>query len=463
MLWTKKQISIMAIVAVTVFMGTFLISSVSIALPAIEKSFGLDAVALSWVVTAFLLSTAMFLLPVGRWGDLKGIRRLFKLGVVIFTLSSLACGLSGSGFWLIFFRYIQGIGAALTSTTGPAILVSAFLPQHRGRVLGIAVSAVYSGLAFGPFAGGLLTELFGWRSIFFVASSLGLFTSLITFLFLGKDETNDAVDKKTDLKGTFFYMLGLVALVYGSSFIPSASGWFMQAGGILAMIIFWVLENKSEMPVIETKLFTRNRLFAFSNLAALINYSATFAIIFLLSLYLQKIQRLSPRDAGMVLIAQPIVMALFSPLAGRLSDRIQPRYLATLGMGMCTLGLVAFAFLSATTPVWLIVFILIWVGLGFAFFSSPNMNTIMSSVNKSQYGLASGSAATMRVIGQIVSMTIATLFFAAMFGDLAVEVVSNAIFMKAMKWGFISFSLISIAGIYFSYNRGQMKRETHTV
>jgi len=453
----------MAIVAVTVFMGTFLISSVSIALPAIEKSFGLDAVALSWVVTAFLLSTAMFLLPVGRWGDLKGIRRLFKLGVVIFTLSSLACGLSGSGFWLIFFRYIQGIGAALTSTTGPAILVSAFLPQHRGRVLGIAVSAVYSGLAFGPFAGGLLTELFGWRSIFFVASSLGLFTSLITFLFLGKDETNDAVDKKTDLKGTFFYMLGLVALVYGSSFIPSASGWFMQAGGILAMIIFWVLENKSEMPVIETKLFTRNRLFAFSNLAALINYSATFAIIFLLSLYLQKIQRLSPRDAGMVLIAQPIVMALFSPLAGRLSDRIQPRYLATLGMGMCTLGLVAFAFLSATTPVWLIVFILIWVGLGFAFFSSPNMNTIMSSVNKSQYGLASGSAATMRVIGQIVSMTIATLFFAAMFGDLAVEVVSNAIFMKAMKWGFISFSLISIAGIYFSYNRGQMKRETHTV
>ncbi|RXQ91037.1 MFS transporter [Ancylomarina salipaludis] len=456
--WTKKHLSIMGIVAITAFMGTFLISSVSIALPAIEKSFGLDAVALSWVVTAFLLSTAMFLLPVGRWGDLKGIRRLFKLGVLIFTLSSLACGLSPSGFWLIFFRYIQGIGAAFTSTTGPAILVSAFLPQYRGRVIGLAVAAVYLGLAFGPFAGGFLTEFFGWRSIFFVASALGLFTSVITFLFLGNDDMLDSKEKKVDLKGTFFYMLGLVSLVYGSSFIPDVSGWLMQGGGILALIIFWLIENRSARPVIETRLYTRNRLFAYSNLAALINYSATFAIIFLLSLYLQKIQRLSPREAGMILIAQPIVMALFSPLAGRLSDRIQARYLASLGMGMCTLGLLAFAFLSNTTPVWSIVSILIWVGLGFAFFSSPNMNTIMSSVDKRQYGLASGSAATMRVIGQIVSMTIASLFFAAMFGNQAILEVPNALFMTAMKWGFITFSLICLSGIYFSFNRGKMNR-----
>ena len=258
-------------------------------------------------------------------------------------------------------------------------------------------------------------------------------------------------------------MLGLVALVYGSSFIPSASGWFMQGGGILALIIFWVLENKSEMPVVETKLYTRNRLFAYSNLAALINYSATFAIIFLLSLYLQKIQSLTPRDAGMVLIAQPIVMALFSPLAGRLSDRFQSRYLATSGMVMCTMGLVAFAFLSASTPVWVIVLILIWEGLGFAFFSSPNMNTIMSSIGKDQYGFASGSAATMRVIGQIFSMTIATLFFAVLFANQAIEMVSDSLFMNAVKWGFICFSLISIAGIYFSYYRGNINRETSNV
>lgn len=458
--WTKKQISILLIVATTSFMGTFLISSVNIALPAIEKSFGLNAVKLSWVITSFLLATAMFLLPVGRWGDLTGIRRIFKIGITIFTLSSVICGFAPSGFWLILFRFIQGIGAAFSSTTGPAILVSAFLPQHRGRVLGMSVSAVYLGLAFGPFAGGILTQYLGWRSIFFIASALGILTILIAFLFLGKDNQPENTGKKIELKGTLFYMAGLVAMVYGSSRIPAIAGWLLMGGGALALVVFWWFESRSSMPVLETRLFTRNRLFAFSNLAALINYSATFAIVFLLSLYLQKIQDLSPRNAGTILVAQPAVMALFSPVAGRLSDRIQPRYLATLGMTMCTIGLAAFAFLSGTTPIGLIIVMLLWVGLGFAFFSSPNMNTIMSSVQKNQLGLASGSAATMRVVGQITSMTIATLFFAGMMGNQAIETVPDSLFLKAMKWGFLSFSLISVAGIYFSYNRGKINRES---
>lgn len=457
--WTKKQISILAIVAITSFMGTFLISSVNIALPAIEKSFGLNAVQLSWVITSFLLAIAMFLLPVGRWGDLTGIRRIFKIGITIFTLSSVICGFAPSGFWLILFRFIQGIGAAFSSTTGPAILVSAFLPQHRGRVLGMSVSAVYLGLAFGPFAGGILTQYLGWRSIFFISSALGILTIIIAFLFLGKDRQSENSGKKIDLKGTVFYMAGLVAMVYGSSRIPAITGWLLMGGGSLALIAFWWLESRSSMPVLETRLFTRNRLFAFSNLAALINYSATFAIVFLLSLYLQKIQGLSPRNAGIILVAQPAMMALFSPVAGRLSDRIQPRYLATLGMTMCTIGLAAFAFLSGNTPIGLIVILLLWVGLGFAFFSSPNMNTIMSSVQKNQLGLASGSAATMRVVGQIVSMTIATLFFAGMMGSQAIETVPDSLFLKTLKWGFLSFSLISVAGIYFSYNRGKINRE----
>ncbi|MDX9882419.1 MAG: MFS transporter [Prolixibacteraceae bacterium] len=457
--WTKKQISILAIVAVTSFMGTFLISSVNIALPGIEKSFGLDAVTLSWVVTSFLLSTAMFLLPVGRWGDLTGIRRIFKMGVIIFTLSSLLCGLAGSGFQLILLRFLQGIGAAFTSTTGPAILVSAFLPQYRGRVLGISVSAVYLGLAFGPFAGGFLTQYLGWRSIFFVSSALGIFTSVIAFVFLGKDEVPENGSKKVDLKGTLFYMLGLVALIYGASSIPVAPGWVIMGSGVLALIVFWILESRSPMPVIETRLFTGNRLFAYSNLAALINYSATFSIVFLLSLYLQKIKGLSPRDAGAILIAQPIMMAVFSPVAGRLSDRVQPRYLTTIGMTMCTLGLVAFASLSATTSIGFILFMLMWVGLGFAFFSSPNMNTIMSSVDRARYGLASGTAATMRVVGQIISMTIATLFFAGLFAGQTIEAVSDNVFLTAVKWGFVSFSCISTVGIYFSYSRGKIARE----
>jgi len=459
MKWTKSQYSILAIVTLTSFFGTFLISSVNIALPAIEKDFGLNAVALSWVLTSFLLSNAMFLLPIGRWADLSGIRRMYKTGIVIFTVSSFLVGFSDSGYTLIALRFLQGIGAAFSGTTGSAILVSAFLPQYRGRVLGIAVSAVYLGLATGPFVGGFITQYLGWRFIFYLVSGFGLIITALAFMYLGKDEVQKAERSPVDVRGTVFYMLGLVALSYGSARLPQMFGWSLMGLGVVFLVIFWLFESRSNNPVIETKLFTQNRLFTFSNLAALINYSATFSIIFLLSLYLQKIKGLSPRDAGSILLAQPLVMAFLSPLSGRLSERIQPRYLSTAGMLMCTLGLASFAMIQEDTSTAMIVFQLLWVGTGFALFSSPNMNTIMSSVQKTQLGLASGSASTMRVLGQITSMTIATLFFAVMFEKHAVETVANPVFMKALKFGFITFALISVPGIYFSYNRGKIIRE----
>jgi EmrB/QacA subfamily drug resistance transporter len=458
MTWTKEHISILAIAAITSFMGTFLISSVNIALPAIETEFGLDAVSLSWMVTAFLLASAILLLPVGRLADSKGIRRLFKIGLIIFTLTSLLCAIAPNGMLLIFFRFLQGTGAALTTTTGPAILVSVFSPQQRGRVLGISVSAVYLGLATGPLFGGLLTQSLGWRSIFYLSTLMGLGAIVVAYLYLGRDGVRGA-RQIINLKGLFFYMPGLFLLVFGSSWIPGTTGWIMLALGFVLLVVFWLHEKRSEAPVFDTKLFSKNRLFAFSNLAALINYSATFAIVFFLSLYLQKIQMLSPREAGSILIAQPIMMAIFSPLAGRLSDRVQPRYLATLGMSMCTLGLAAFAFLGPETSIGLIVGILIFVGLGFAFFSSPNMNTIMGSVDRHQYGIASGTSATMRVLGQMTSMTIATIFFALLFSGESVNAISNEVFLKAQFWGFLTFAAIGSSGIYFSYNRGSVVRE----
>ncbi len=457
--WTKKQISTLAVVSITSFMGTFLISSINIALPSIEKSFGLSAVMLSWVVTSFLLATAMFLLPAGRWSDISGVVRLYKAGLIIFTLSSLLCGLAPSGGWLIAARYLQGIGAAFTNTTGQAILVGNFPPQNRGSVLGISVSSVYLGLSFGPFVGGVLTQQVGWQSIFFAATLLGLISAIVSFLYLGNDEQEAGTHRKMSFKGILFFMIGLVFLVYGSSVIPSVSGWLLMVAGVSALVIFWKIESKAENPVIDTGLFTKNRMFAFSNMAALINYGSTSAIVFFLSLYLQKIQHLTPQQAGLILIAQPIMMTLFSPLVGKLSDQHQPRYFATSGMAMCSAGLAFLAFLNQSTPHWIIISILIWIGIGFALFSSPNMNLIMSSVNRTQYGQASGTAASMRVLGQIISMTVVTLLFAGLFSGKAIEQVSAPVFLTAMRWGFITFSLVSLAGIYFSLVRGNLKRE----
>lgn len=459
MSWSKKQVSTLITVSITSFMGTFLISSINIALPAIEKSFALNAVSLSWIITGFLVATGMFLLPVGKLGDISGNVRLFKLGLIVFTLASMLCAISPSGIWLIAARFVQGVGSAFTSTTGQAILVANFPARNRGQVIGISVASVYTGLATGPFIGGFLTQVLGWHSLFYVAAVLGILSTAIAFSFLEKDVAVHGGEKKIDLRGTFVFMPGLIALVYGSSHIPSSSGWALMAFGIILLALFWIIESRVVYPMFETRLFTHNKLFGFSNLAALINYTATSAIVFFLSLYLQKIQGLSPRDAGAVIIAQPVMMALFSPVVGRLSDKIQPRYFATLGMAMCSAGLFAMSFFTAATPLWLIVSILIWEGLGFAFFSSPNMNTIMSSVDKSRYGQASGTASSMRIFGQIAGMTIVTFFFAFYFGSNTVTEVTDTVFLTAMKWGFITFTLISLVGIYFSFTRGNVERQ----
>lgn len=232
-----------------------------------------------------------------------------------------------------------------------------------------------------------------------------------------------------------------------------------MAAGLILLILFILSQQRGSNPLIKIELFTKNRLFAYSNLASLINYSATYAIVFLLSLYLQKVGALSPKSAGMILIAQPIVMALFSPITGRLSDYIQPRYLSSAGMALCALGLFFLGFLGEGSSVLTIVIILVFVGLGFALFSSPNMNTIMSSVDKTNYGVASGTASTMRVLGQMVSMTIVTLLFATLFNGYSIEDVDNALFIKMIRIGFHLFAAICVIGIYFSFNRGAIVRE----
>lgn len=453
-----QNASILLVVAITSFMGTFLVSAVNIALPSIEKDFGLNAIELSWVITAFILSMALFMLPSGSWGDRSDNRWLFKIGVILFTLSSAICYIAPNGYWLIGARFLQGIGAAFTGTTGQAILVSSYPPEKRGQVLGISVSAVYGGLAIGPLVGGFITLHAGWRLIFLISALFGLISIIISYLFLKSKDKREAPTKKDDKTGTFLFMTGLATLVYGSSLIPSVLGWCMMIGAITLLVLFWRYESRIKHPLFDTSLFSQNRLFTYSSLSALINYTSTFAIVFFLSLYLQKVLGLSPRDAGAIIVAQPIMMAIFSPVVGRLSDKIQPRYFATAGMIMCTTGLGMLAFIGAETAIWIIVTILIWVGIGFALFSSPNMNTIMSSVDRRQYGQASGLASSMRVFGQIISMSFVTLIFSSLFGDQSIEKVPNHVFLQAMRWGFILFTLIGLPGIYFSSNRGNVKR-----
>ncbi len=453
---SAAKLSALIIASISSFLTPFMISSVNIALPAIGKEFKTDAVLLSWVATSYLLAAAVSLVPFGKLADIYGRKKVFLSGQIIVTVTSLLAAISVSAPMLIVFRIFQGVGGAMIFATSIAILTSVYPPQERGRVLGIAVAAVYIGLSCGPFFGGWLTQHFSWRSIFLINIPLGLSIIWLVFWKL-KGEWTGAQGDKFDLIGSVIYGAAIVAIMYGITIIPVLSSIWIILAGILALAGFVKWETKVRYPVFEVSLFIENRTFSYSCLAALINYSATFAVAFLLSLYLQYIKGLSPQGAGVVLIAQPMVMAVFSPLAGKLSDRIEPRVIASLGMALTTLGLILLALITNHTTLLYIVISLMVLGFGFALFSSPNMNAIMSSVAKKYYGIASGSVGTMRVLGQMLSMGIATLVFALFIGRAEIVPELYPELIKSVKIAFIFSSGLCGAGIFFSLARGDLR------
>lgn len=453
---TKKYALITVMVAsfTTPFMG----SAINLAIPSIGHEFNSSALLLSWVVSSYLLSSAAFLLPFGRLADMVGRKKIFTLGVIIFSISSLLCGLAWSVQALIGLRILQGVGSAMTFGTGMAILTSIYPPQERGRVLGINVATVYTGLSLGPVLGGAMNQHLGWESIFFLNAVIGL-AALVSAARI-KGEWAGAKGESFDTAGTVLYMAGLVAFLFAFSTIATSdTSKYILLMGLVLLVLFVRHEMKSNQPLIDIKLFSRNVTFAMSNLAALINYSATFAVTFLMSLVLQVVIGYSSSAAGMILLAQPVMMALLSPFAGALSDRVQPRLVSSIGMGLSALGLFLLSFVARETPVGLIVGILMLLGTGFALFSSPNMNAIMGSVDKRYYGVASSTSGTMRLIGQAVSIAVATLIIDLYVGSAQLSPAVAEQLQKSSKVAFIVFAITCVGGVFASLARGNMNRE----
>ena len=438
------------------FLTPFMGSSVNIALPAIGKEFSMDSVLLSWISTAYLLALATLLVPFGRIADIYGRKKIFTAGMLIFLVSSCLTASSTSAQELIAFRVLHGIGSAMIFSTSLAILTSVYPSGERGKVLGINVASVYFGLSVGPFLGGLLTEYFGWRSIFLAAVPLAVIIIYLLFTKLEGDWA-EAKGEKFDFAGALIYCFSIVAIMYGFSLLPSVLGLGVVLGGIIGIAAFLQWEIRVDYPVLAIGMLKKNTVLTFSSLAAFINYSATFATGFILSLYLQYIKGLNPHYAGLVLISQPVVMALFSPFAGRLSDRFEPRIVASSGMGLITAGLLLFMFLDEKTTLGFIIITLILSGLGFAFFSSPNTNAVMSSVEKRFFGIASGILATMRSTGMTFSMGITMLIFALYIGRVEIAPQCYPQFLKSVKVIFTIFTVLSFGGIFASLARGKGK------
>jgi len=433
------------------FFTPFMASAINIAIPSIGSEFAADVILLSWIPTVYLLAAAVFAVPFGRIADIYGMKKIFTYGIIIFTSASLLCAIAPSIYLLILFRVVQGIGSAMIFVTGLAIITSVYPPKERGKAIGINIASVYIGLSMGPVLGGILTQYFGWRSIFIVVIPLGLLVLALT-MFKLKGEWAECGGENFDISGSIIYSIALVMLIYGFSILPGELGIILVILGVIGILTFSLFELRIKNPVFEIRLF-KNITFGFSSLAALINYSATFAVVFLLSLYLQYIKGLSPQSAGLILVAQPVVMAVTSPIAGRLSDKFSPGLIASIGMAVTTISLFFLIFLNNSTSFDYIIIVLIVLGLGLGLFSSPNTNAIMGSVEKKFYGIASATVGTMRLIGQMLSMGIALLIFSVYIGNVQIVPSNYPALLTSIQTVFLLCTILCFIGIFASLAR----------
>jgi EmrB/QacA subfamily drug resistance transporter len=435
------------------FLTPFMGAATNVALPTIGREFQANPIQLTWVSASYLLAAAACLLPFGRLADLRGRKRVFTWGLAAYMATSWFCAEAPSIGQLIAARVAQGAAGALIFGTNVAILTSVFPPAKRGSVLGLNVAAVYVGLSLGPFLGGLLVDYSGWRSIFVLNVWLSAVALVVTIWKL-EGEWAEPGPGSFDVAGSLLYAVALTSTMFGLSRLREGFGMAAIVFGVLLLAAFYRRERAAASPIVDVAFLSRNRVFAMGSLAALINYSATFAVGFLLSLYLQYVRGFDAQAAGTILVSQPVVMALVSPFAGRLSDRVESRIVASAGMALVAAGLFLLAPVTDRTPIAFIVLALLVLGVGFGLFSSPNTNAVMGSVDRGLYGVASALLATMRLTGQMLSMAVAMLTLAAFAGREPLSQQHHAGLDAGLRVAFLLFGIFCTAGVFASLARG---------
>ncbi|MGZ7136402.1 MAG: MFS transporter, partial [Methanobacterium sp.] len=395
------------------FLTPFVRSSINLALPALASEFNLSAVFLTWISTIYLLVNAILYIPFGRIGDIYGRKRIFQYGLIIFTVSSFISAFSTSGDMFLIFRILQAVGNAMIFANLNAMISSAFPENERGRAFGLTSMGVFIGLIVGPILGGAITEILGWRSLFYLDTAIGIIAAYAITRF--KHDWIDAKGEKLDILGSFILGLSLISIIYAFSDFTNSYSLFLIIAGIIGLSIFYLVEKRVEFPLINLNLF--NRIFTLGNITAFINYGAFVSVGFLLSLYLQYLKGYSPITAGLIVSIQSIVMVIVSPLAGRLADKINPGHVSTAGMVLTTIGIALMTLINAGNALYLGLFSLIMFGAGIGLFLSPNTKVIMDSVDKKYFGVASATLSNVRSMGQIFGLSIVMLIISSILGN----------------------------------------------
>ncbi|VTR64618.1 Major facilitator superfamily MFS_1 [Desulfosarcina cetonica] len=447
---------ILITVCIAQFMAPFMLTSVGVALPSLGRELGASAMQLGLVEQLYVLSLAMTMLTFGRFGDIIGQRKLFLAGLCVFTLLTSLLGYSNSIHTVMVFRFVQGIGGSMVLSGSMALVAAAYPPEQRARKIGLVSACTYAGLSTGPVIGGYVTLHFGWRHVFLITVPIGL-AAIGVCLFGMKEMEKNARGEHMDWKGSLAYAVSVGLVMTGAAHAKDVLlGIPLIVAGLAGLVLFIWMEAGSSSPLLDVRLFSKNRFFTLSCLAAMGNYAATFGLIFLMSLFLQYAKGLSPRQAGYVLLMQPLMQVAASLVVGRLTERFDITKVATSGMLASSTGLLVAAFTMGTAaPVWMIIAELMLIGAGFGIFITPNSTAIMGSVERRQYGVASGMIGAMRTLGMAVSLTTISLIFSLCMGKNEINAQTLPAFLLSMRTGLVVYAMFSCLGVILSMGRGR--------
>jgi EmrB/QacA subfamily drug resistance transporter len=436
-------------------------AAVSIAIPSLANALQADAVLVSWLPTAFLLSNVALMLPFGKLADNYGRKRIYALGLTTNACGSLAAYLSPSIEWILFFRFLQGAGSAMIFGTALAIVTSVFDARERGLPLGLNTASVYIGLTAAPVLGGWITEAFGWRAVFLLPLPFTAILLLVIHFFLHSEWRKDT-HSSFDWVGTFIFAGWALSLVIGLTGLPQ---WHSIAALLLScclLVLFIKHQAGNPEPLIRVQLFRESRLFSFSLASASLMYGAMYPLNFVLSLYLQYIRGLSPLESGQLIMVQAFAMALLAPIAGKLSDRIQPRVIATVGCTCVAVGFFMLCQLGFNTPTVYVSTALFFIGIGFGLFSAPNHNAVMSSVPSDEVGVASATISLARVCGNLIGISLINLLVHLLLEDNQITPELYDQLLVMIRYAMVISSTVVVAAVLFSASRGTVKPHTET-
>lgn len=400
-------------ILIAVALGTVVVpinaGLVNVSLPSITEFFQVTVSTSEWILTAYLIFLLSLVLFFGRVGDSKGHEKLYMVGLAFFLFSSVLCSLSPSISFLIIFRALQGIAAAMMISVSMGIVKKSFPAPELGRALGIYAVAIAAGLALGPAIGGLIDYIGGWRTVFLVNIPLCLFSFLLCFFILDGSEGESV---KWDVRGTFLQFVCIFMTVYVLNHIQKSGTdiltIILSLFALLSLFLFVWNEKNVEEPLLNLTLFKQIKFSAF-NIALFLNYLCMYMVFFIMPFYLQKVLHLNANITGMVLTAAPIIMMFLAPLSGSLSDKLGSRYLAFTGSVISAFALFSMTQLTIFSSFWDVIWRFGILGVGAAFFQSPNNRAIMANAPDEKTGMVSSIIVTMRNLGMVFAVNIAGL------------------------------------------------------